>query len=138
MRSTIILCDWAESIQGKLYMQGGGWNKVLANTPAGFAVAILFRFEYTETNTPFHAVLSLVDEDGHPFPPAVAGQNPVKFEIDIELGRPPGMKPGHTQVVPFAGRLGGFKFPRGSYRFELDIGQHRQDAAEFQAVASLT
>jgi hypothetical protein len=139
MRSTIILCDWAESIQGKLYVQGGGWNKLLSDTPGQFAVAVICRIEYNETNTPYHAVLALVDEDGQPFPPLnpEAGQAPARFEIDFEVGRPPGMRPGQTQVFSFTGKLGGFVFPPGGYRFELDISGHRQDAAEFQAAPNL-
>jgi hypothetical protein len=137
MRATIALCDWAEVIQGKLYLQGGGWNKILANAQQQVAVAVLFRIEYLETNSPVHAVLALDDEDGGAVaPPGTTG--PIKFDFNFEVGRPPGMRPGETQTIPFAGKVGGLILPPGGFRWELDVNDHRQDAIEFRAVTSLT
>src|SRR5688572_3413309 len=106
MRSTLVLCDWAEAVAGKLYMQGGGWNKVLADTPASFAIAVLIRVEYNETNLKKHAVLALVDEDGAAFP----AEDPIQVEFDFEVGRPPGMKPGQDQTLTFAAKIVNISF----------------------------
>lgn len=105
----------------------------MANTPASFAVAVVVRIEYNETNVRRHAVLALVDEDGHPFP----AESPVRFELDFEAGRPPGMQIGQVQTLNFAGKIAGLPFPPGGYRFQFDIDQHRQDDVPFQAVPSL-
>jgi hypothetical protein len=133
MRATIMLSDWAESVNGKLYMQGGAWDRIVANTPASFAVSVVVRVEYNETNVRRHAVLALVDEDGSPFP----AEAPVRFELDFEVGRPPGMQVGQVQTVNFAGKIGGLIFPPGGYRFQFDVESHRQDDVPFQAVPSL-
>lgn len=134
MRSTVILCDWAEAVQGKLYLQGGGWTSILGNQPVAFAVAVIIRVDYTETNSPRHAVLALVNEDGQPFP---SPEEPVVFEFDFEVGRPPGMKPGQNQIVNFAAKLVGLVFPLGGYEFQLHIGEHRQDVVPFTAIPAL-
>lgn len=128
-----MLSDWAESLNGKLYMQGGAWDRIMANTPASFAVSVVVRIEYNETNVSRHAVLALVDEDGRPFPT----ETPVRFELDFEVGRPPGMQVGQVQTVNFAGKIVGLVFPPGGYRFQFDVGAHRQDDVPFQAVPSL-
>lgn len=133
MRATIILCDWAEAVGGKLYMQGGGWDRILADTPAMLAVAVVIRVEYNETNVRRHAVLSLVTQDGEPFP----AENPLQFDLDFEAGRPPGMQVGQIQTLSFAGKIGGVTLPAGGYRFQLDIDNFRSDDVPFQAVAAL-
>ena len=133
MRATIVLCDWAESVNGKLYLQGGAWDRILANTSAAFAVVVVVRIDYNETNMRRHAVLALVDEDGQPFP----AESPVRYELDFEAGRPPGMQVGQIQTINFAGKIIGLAFPPGGYRFQFDIEGHRQDDIPFQAVPTL-
>lgn len=135
MRATIMLCDWAETVNGKLYMQGGAWDRILANTPASFAVTVVIRIDYNETNMLKHAVLSLTTEDGRPFPDSGA---PVSFDFTFEAGRPPGMQVGQVQTASFAGKIAGIVLPPGGYRFQFDIEGHKQDDVPFQAVPALT
>jgi len=37
---TVMLCDYAEAVQGKLYIAGGGWSELRGNGPADLALAV--------------------------------------------------------------------------------------------------
>lgn len=134
MRATIMLSDWAEAVGGKLYMQGAGWDRILADTPASFAVVVAVRIGYDETNVRNQAKLSLTTEDGEPFPQ----DKPVVFDFEFEAGRPDGMVPGQVQSTGFAGKVTGLTLPRGGYRFQFIIGDGDiLDEVPFQAVDAL-
>ena len=90
----LIVADGAQVAEGKLYLMGGGWNRVTVSTfPAtinmGVAVGILVSWD--ETNEPHMTTLTLEDEDGQ------SQMNPV--EMRIEVGRPAGAVAGEEQRV---------------------------------------
>ena len=127
-----LLCDWAEVVNGKLYIGGGGFSQVLAGTPVSLALALLVYVRWHETNQPRHLRVALLDEDGEPLADSV-GQ-PFGIEGDIEMGRPPGTKPGTVFPAPVAFRLPPMVFPVGAYRFELHIDNVIKSTASFQAI----
>ncbi len=129
MRGRIFLCDWAEAINGKLYAQGMGWNRVRSDTPFSFSLGLLLYISYTETNKPHNVSIRLVTEDGQPFPPDA----PVSAGFDVEVGRPPGTKPGEEQVIPFSMAITGVPFPPGAYRWEVTGQDGQLDTATFTA-----
>ena len=68
------------------------------------AVAFILHVPWDETNRRFTWTLDLLDADGKP---VVLPTEPGKFtaihmENQIEVGRPPGIKPGSSINVPFA------------------------------------
>lgn len=94
MRATLIVADWAESINGKLYLQGAGWKRVHAPTGAisNIGVGVLILIDWDEANRQRKLAIRLLDDDGHSVEP-IEGQ-PVQIVTEIEVGRPPGLKPG--------------------------------------------
>ena len=129
MDATVLLCDWAEAIQGKLYAQGIGWRRIKANTPGAIAVGILIGVPYDQTNSPHTAQVKLLTEDGQPWPTEQGAEFGFKFEV----GRPPGMKKGEEQSVVFAAQLQGIQFDAGSYSFHLLIDEEPVTTAGFTA-----
>jgi hypothetical protein len=90
----VLLADRAESIGGKLYVMGGGFDRVgLGQIPgaANFDVAVSVLVGYNETNVPIAFELRCEDPDGQPVFPPMQGS--------IEVGRPPGMAAGSQQRV---------------------------------------
>ena len=88
----LLLADHAEAVNGKLYLMGGGWDRIaLAQFPgpASFDVAMGVLVGYTETNEPHEFQLTLEDDDNEVVLGPVTGQ--------FELGRPPGLKPAQAQ-----------------------------------------
>jgi hypothetical protein len=123
----LLLADRAEVVQGKLYLIGGGWDRIGLVTlpgPADFDVAVGVLVGYHETNAPHRLEIQLEDEDNN----LVAG--PIR--ADIELGRPPGLRDGHAQRFQMVLR-GPFALPRtGSYHWALSLDGERRALASFQ------
>ncbi len=109
-----LLADHAEVLNGKLYLMGGGWDlRQAAQAPAraAFAVALGVRVDWEETNVPIGLRLALEDDDG-----AVL----LRLEGNIQVGRPPQLPAGSSQlvqsVVGLQAELPGF----GGYRVILE------------------
>ncbi len=117
----LVLADAAEVVGGKLYMLGGGWERINVRTGFPFdhkmAVAVSVLVPWNRTNEKHALRLELVDEDGKVLVP-IDGQ--------FEIGRPPGAIQGQMQRVLVAFGIG-FKIERaGTYSINGFIdGQHR-------------
>lgn len=93
----LILADAAQVAEGKLYLMGGGWDRIAVNTlPAmqmvGIAVGIVI--PWTETNMPRTLTLAIDDADGAAVLPPV--------QVRVEVGRPSGLPAGAEQRVMVA------------------------------------
>lgn len=88
----LMLADHAESVNGKLYMVGGGWNVLrLPELPHewGFHIALGLDVGWSETNQPHNLHVVIHDPDG-----VELGEG---LTADFETGRPPGMPAGQDQ-----------------------------------------
>ena len=97
----LILADSAQAVGGKLYMLGGGWSQYRARAfPFRLVIGIALGLSvpWDETNQKRSIELSIVDEDGQVIMQPVTTQ--------VELGRPPGLKPGSSQRVVIAATVG--------------------------------
>lgn len=130
LRVTLMLADWAEALGGKLYIQGGGWARIVPNRPVTMAVAALLHVPYDQTNTPITLTLSLLTEDAELFPQ----ESPFQVQANAEVGRPPGMRAGEETVVPFAVKVNGIQFKPGGYRVEARVGDDLLGYIPFTAV----
>ena len=95
MEATLLLCDHAEAVGGKLYINGGGWNVLLRpGVPVNVSLAILIEVPWDEANTQHRLRAYLLTEDGA----AVGGAfgEPLQVDGEFEVGRPPGVKPGRA------------------------------------------
>jgi hypothetical protein len=124
-----LLADHAQAIGGKLYLMGAGWN-VTGPAPTTLALAGILELDWDEANRPKHLSIELLTEDGAPVPvPTPTGDRPVQIDADVEVGRPPGTRPGTPFNIPIAINLGPLPIPPGGryvWRFKID-GQTRED-----------
>jgi hypothetical protein len=122
----LILADRAEAINGKLYMVGGGFDRVsLAGAvgPVDIDVAFGILVDYLETNQRHGFRLVLENEDNQEVLPPIAAE--------FEVGRPPGLVAGQAQRVIYVVR-GPFPIPRvGGYHWVLYLDGARQRTARF-------
>lgn len=133
LEATMLLCDWAEALQGKLYMMGGGWTQLSLNTPnVTITLAITISVPWDRTNMKLPILVRLLTEDGDEV--VKPDGKPVRIEGQIEAGRPPGTKPGTTFVSPLTIRVGGFPLEPGGYSWRLSIGDEELAHAPFTAV----
>ncbi len=103
----IIMADSAEVVNRKLYLMGGGWDRLIVHQPFPaqqlISIAVSFAVGWEETNIPHPMEIQINDEEGKQL---------ARMEGKIEAGRPTGISPGQGQRVQLA-----FKLP---LRFEKE------------------
>jgi hypothetical protein len=118
--SVMLLCDYAEEVGGKLYVMGGGWSHLRTpNQPSNMALAIQISVPWNQANEPHDLTIRLVTGDGHPVQNE-QGEN-IELTGKVEVGRPPGLRPGSQLAVPLAARFNGLILEPGTYRWELEV-----------------
>ena len=131
MQITILLCDSAQAIGGKLYVLGGGWS-ITGPQPAPMAVAMKLSIPWADSNRRFSVRLALVDADGRPvqFPsgPDGAAQN-VEVPFVFEAGRPAGLVPGTPLDGCFAVNFPPMPLTPGArYEWRVEVDGRCEDA----------
>jgi hypothetical protein len=122
MRATMLLCDAAQETGGKLYILGGGWTNLLQpDAPVNMALAIILHFEWNEANRQHPIEITLQTSDGEVFE-HTEGQ-PLRVTTAVEVGRPPGLKPGTEINAPLASAFNGISLPTGGYVWILRTGE---------------
>lgn len=145
------LCDSAVTAEGKLYVQGGGWNLLSppvfpAQLPR-IGIAICVDVPYTATNQTHTLTITLQGEDGQllglgpvlndPTDPAGIPK-PGQIEAQFNLGRPPGLMAGDAQPVPFALNIDGYMLASpGAYAFVVSIDGTEMERLIFRAVPAM-
>jgi hypothetical protein len=120
MDVTLLLCDFAEAVNGKLYVMGGGWNILFApGQPVTMSVAAVVAVPWDRTNQSYELGLELLTDDGGPV--EIEGHR-VAVTGEFELGRPPGIKAGSSQNAPFVWTFAGLVLDPGGYEWKLTIG----------------
>src|SRR5690349_9155716 len=124
-KATIMLSDSVAVAEGKIYMQGGGWDAI--NPPvypvrlSRIGLAVTIDIPYSRTNENHQMSIKLKTEDGEDVPlgnqPAdpkdpASVQKPV-YEVGgtFNAGRPPLLQGGDSQKMPFAVNIDGLLIP---------------------------
>jgi hypothetical protein len=121
MEATMLLCDWAEEVNGKLYIMGGGWNRSGSATPITMGLAVLLKVEWEETNHRHRLSVRLLTEDGEPVD--LEGGRVEISNIEFEIGRPPGVPAGTHFNAPFAFNFQAVPLRPGRYVWHCLIGE---------------
>lgn len=94
MHATLLLADSAQALDGKLYILGGGWS-IIGPDPSPMAIALKIDVPWDQANVKHPLRLELVDEDGNAFMVETPdGEQPLRIEAQLEVGRPPGTRAG--------------------------------------------
>ena len=121
LKATLLLGDYARVSEGKLDLVGAGWV-MTGPEPASFGIGLLFSIEWHETNMEHPFVLDLLDADGNPVINPETDEPLFHFEGAMEVGRPPGMKPGTPQNGCLGLNLAAIPIPPGGrYEFRLVV-----------------
>jgi len=130
----VMLADRAEILGNKLYVMGGGWDvvTVLGPLPAqhlcGIAASFLADWN-NDTNRPHDVEVEVQSEDGVQIW-AMRGQ--------LEVGRPPGIRPGQRQRTQIAANLGLSLPTLGTYVVIARVGDEELARVQFNVVAGQT
>lgn len=117
------LADSVASAEGKLYVQGAGWNVInAASLPARHSrigIGVLIHVPYLATNQPHVLELTLEDADGGRLPLGDAPPAPEtpdgkvrSIRAEFNVGRPATIHPGDEQLVPIAINVDQLTFDR--------------------------
>jgi hypothetical protein len=133
MQVEAFLADSVVNAEGKLYVQGAGWNvlttQTIPTTHSRIGIGIIFRVPYTATNQMHRFAVYLLDADAKEIPlgdaPPTAEGSEAKMrrlEGQFNVGRPPTLQPGDEQLVAMAINLDGLTFERSdSYKFVIEL-----------------
>ncbi len=133
MELEAFLADSVVAAEGKLYVQGAGWN--IINVPqlpyrlARCGIGLIVRIPYTATNQPHKFELFLRDADGNELPlgdapPGVEAPDGKIHRLggEFNVGRPPVIEPGDEQLVALAINIDGLLFERSDrYEFVVEL-----------------
>lgn len=144
MQVEAFLADSVASAEGKLYVQGAGWNVInTAKVPTRhprIGLGLIIRVPYTATNQMHKFELYLEDADGNELPLADAPPGTEMPDEKIRrlggqfnVGRPPTLQPGDEQLVAMAINLDGLMFDRqDSYKFVIELDGSREKELSFR------
>jgi hypothetical protein len=128
----LILADWAETINGKLYIQGGGWDRKLPapdGQPVDIFIAAGILVPWHLTNRVHQFSLAFETGDGIAVVPPMTG--------GFNMGRPAKALPGQKLRIPFAARIG-IKLPGlGPYQVTLTVNNEVSKQVAFYVVGEL-
>ena len=133
MEATLLLCDYAQTFDGKLYIMGGGWNRIPANAPISVAVAVLLHVPWDQTNRPTTVIVTLVNEDGQAV--MATEDQPLRMGGQLEVGRPAGSRAGSTFNIPLTFTLPALMLPAGGYRWEVTADGEQIQTARFDVIS---
>ena len=128
----LILADAAQVTGGKLYVMGGGWDRVVANKfpfPQNMSIALSFRVPWTQTNEKHSFEVEIADMDG-----GTIAKVPGQFEV----GRPAGASPGQDQRAQFAVNINWTISKAGGYVVVARLDGEEERRFPFNVVAGPT
>lgn len=128
----LMLADWAETINGKVYIQGGGWDRKLPvpqGRPFSFAIAAGILVPWNSTNQEHTFSLSIETGDGQPIGQPITG--------GFNMGRPVTALPGQKFRAPIAARIETKITDLGPYRIGLVVDNDVAKYVSFYVVDKL-
>ncbi|HKH40683.1 MAG TPA: hypothetical protein VKA41_02395 [Solirubrobacterales bacterium] len=122
----LLLTDYSESLNGKLYTLGAGWN--VLNFPElpqewRFSVGMGIDVPWDETNRRHSIQLVIQDPDGYEL-----GD---ELSMEVEAGRPPGLPPGQEQRLVIAINVGATFETSGPHAIVVRDGDEELERARF-------
>ena len=93
----LILADSTQVVGNKLYLMGGGWDRLTVNkefpTERRLVIALAIKVPWNRTNERHEFEIEIASEDAAPI---------AKLGGSFEVGRPPGIPPGQDQRIQLA------------------------------------
>jgi len=112
----LILAEHAEVTGSKLYLMGGGWDTMnVPDAPANVRITAVagIRVEWDETNVSLPVVVRVDDDDA---------QEVFRLDGQMNVGRPPQLLPGASQLSQMTFVLQLQLKALGGYRVSLAVG----------------
>jgi hypothetical protein len=126
IEAQLLLCDHAVTDPtGKVHMLGAGWTLTPSPT-APHGVAVLLKVPWERANEQLKVTLQLLTASGDLTGPTTSGdgtRTPIEVNVDLEVGRPPGVTAGSQLPAVFALNVGPIDLPLGRYGWRLQVAE---------------
>ena len=133
IEATMLLCDSAQAVGGKLYILGGGWTMLAKVQPrARMSLAVKLSVPWSRANERIHVEAVLITDQGAEV--MVAEDQPIRAEADLELGRPAGLRAGTPLDATFVMDFDGLELDVGGYVWELKVNDQPAARTPFLVV----
>ena len=144
MRVVSFLADSVVVAEGKMYVQGAGWDTIataqLPTRHSRLGIGTLIRVPYGETNIQHRFEIRVEDPDGKEVslgeaPPGTPSADKKIHRIGsaFVIGRPPTVSAGDEQILPIAANLDGLLFEAaGTYRVVIAIDGEDVESLPFR------
>jgi hypothetical protein len=122
----LLLTDYSEALNGKLYTLGAGWNVLrFPELPQEwrFTLGLGIDVSWDETNRRQGLQVAIQDPDG-----AELGE---ELSMEVEAGRPPGMPPGQDQRMVIAVNVGATFETAGPHAVVIRNGDEELERSRF-------
>lgn len=144
MELDAMLCDHAEAVQGKLFINGGAidicYTMPVPPHIVTFAVGLVIRVPYTATNQAHTLIVRLLASDGAAvtaYAPGVEEPGTIEAQLPFNLGRPPMLQPGDFQHLPLGVNFSALPLPSlGGYSVQLLIDGTEMTRLPFRVMAN--
>lgn len=131
LNAILLLCDAAQVVDGKLYILGGGWSRIVQiQPPLNMALAVRILIPWHEANKRHHFEARLINQDGVL---VILPQGPVIIPGQIEVGRPVGLKAGASLDTSIAINVA-IDLKPGTYRWDFLLNEHLAAQATFDVI----
>jgi hypothetical protein len=130
MELSAILCNHAEVQNNLLYLAGGGIDRAIIpqGVPGPWTISVSMGMTlivpWTQTNQQHSLTVTLVDADEQPLkvPTGPETEEPLRVDMQFNLGRPPTLEVGEGQTVSLAVNLPALPMPKlGGYFFVIAV-----------------
>ncbi len=126
----LILADSAQVVGNKLYLLGGGWDRLTVNktfpTQQHVGIALAIKVPWNQTNEKHQFEIEIASEDAAPL---------ANIQGQFEVGRPPGIPQGGDQRIQVAADTN-IKFERpGTFVILAKIDGEEGARVPFQVIA---
>ncbi len=132
MEATLVLCDQAQAVNGKLYLLGGGWDTMRRRDAPTFVTAAGWIDVGPDDPRRFDIQVDFVAEDANGAPFRL-GEEIVSQEASVEIVGDDFPATGLRRHI-FALGFIGVPFPAGVYRCRLTAGQAEIASSRFQVI----
>lgn len=114
MKLRLFLARQAEVQANLLYALGLGVTDI-GPDPSQFAICCLIEIGWEETSRRHTLLFTIVDADEQPFQvPTLTGDQPFQVPAQFEAGRPPGVTPGRSFIMPVSVTIAPVQFRPGT------------------------
>ncbi len=132
-----MVCDGAQAVGGKLFILGGGWDRLMIGAfplKHGLHLAVKLAIPAIDANQPLPLRVEVADENGRP--PLEENGEPFQPLLgQLEVGRPAGYAA--NEDIPFLLTMGATLYIRAPerYTFTLYIRDRRVAQTSIRAIA---